>query len=115
MVIVMVVKVRHKELMDVKTDIITNSEELDIEINNILQYLNELKGVWQGEDAEIFYEEAFNYVNRMKSITNCFSAMGNFMTNANSSYEENDLSLKNELEKEANNYEYDNDNQFPRI
>lgn len=113
--IIMVVKVRHKELMEVKSNMINNSNELDIEINNILAYLNELKGVWQGEDADIFYEEAFNYINRMKTITNCFNVLGNFMNDANHSYEESDTSLKNELEKEANNYEYDNDNQFREI
>ena len=101
--------------MEVKSNMINNSNELDIEINNILAYLNELKGVWQGEDADIFYEEAFNYINRMKTITNCFNVLGNFMNDANHSYEESDTSLKNELEKEANNYEYDNDNQFREI
>lgn len=115
MVITMVVKVRHKELMEVKSNMINNSEELDIEINNILQYLNELKGVWQGEDADIFYEEAYNYINRMKTITNCFDVLGNFINDANHSYEVSDMSLKEELEKEANNYEYDNYNQFGEI
>lgn len=37
------------------------------------------------------------------------------MNDANHSYEESDTSLKNELEKEANNYEYDNYNQFGKI
>ena len=114
-VITMVVKVRHKELMEVKSNMINNSEELDIEINNILQYLNELKGVWQGEDADIFYEEAYNYINRMKTITNCFDVLGNFINDVNHSYEVSDMSLKEELEKEANNYEYDNYNQFGKI
>lgn len=108
----MILKVRHAELNNVKKKVINDSEILDTEINNLLQYINELKGVWQGVDADTFCNEAHNYVNRMKGISNCFKVIGNFISDANSSYEDNDNSLKKEIEKEAENYEQYNNNQF---
>jgi uncharacterized protein YukE len=97
----MILKVRHAELNDVKNKIINDSNILDNEINNLLQYINELKSVWQGVDADTFCNESYNYINRMKGVSNCFKVLGNFIKDANCAYEENDNSLKKELEKEA--------------
>lgn len=101
----MALKVRHKELNDVKNVMVNDSEKLDIEINNLLQTINELKVVWQGDDSDTFCMEAHNYVSKIKNISNCFKVMGSFIRSANNSYEEKDNRLKIELEKEANNYE----------
>ena len=100
----MTLKVRHKELNDVKNVMLNDSERLDEEVNNLLRTIDELKVVWQGVD-DSFCLESYNYVNKIKNISNCFKVMGNFIGNANNSYEEKDNRLKNELEKEAHNYE----------
>lgn len=108
----MVIKVRQKELNDVKTKMMNDAEKLNIEIENLLQYLNELKAVWKGIDAELFQDEAYNYIKKMQTIPECLNVMGNFISNANNEYERQDNDFKNELEKETNYYEEDNNNQF---
>ena len=108
----MIVKVKHKELNDVKNKMFNDAERLNVEIDNLLQYLTELQGVWQGTDAEVFRDEAYNYINKMRGISECFNVMGNFINNANGTYEQSDNNLKKDLEKEAQDSEQYNNYQF---
>lgn len=103
----MALKVRHKELNDVRNVMFEDASRLNEEVNNLLETIEELKVVWQGVDSDTFYNESYNYVSKIKNIVNCFNVMGNFIGNANNFYEEKDNKLKNKLEKEAHNYEQD--------
>ena len=101
----MILKVKHKELKIVEEKMLKSSEKLEYEIKKINDCLNELSSNWQGIDSDAFCNEARNYINKMKSISDFYKETSLFVKKANYVYEESDSSLKNELEKEGYKYE----------
>ena len=98
-------KVKHNELNNVKKNLNANSEKLNTEIELWLNCIEKLRTIWQGDDANLFCDKAEGYVSRMKVISSSFDTIGNFIKEADDVYLEKDMKLKNNLEKEANNYE----------
>lgn len=101
----MILKVKHNELKNVEQKMLKSSEKMELEINKIKTYLNELSNLWQGVDSEQFCQEVYSYTDRLKEISQFFKETSNFVNKANYAYEESDLSFKNQLEKEANENE----------
>lgn len=99
----MLVKVDHRELENIKDVMKTDSDLLDEEINVMLNNLEKLRTIWQGEDSDKFYNNAFNYISRMKTITNAMGVMGEFIYNMNNNYQENDKQFSKEIEVNVSN------------
>lgn len=99
----MLLKVNHEELRNVKDVMKNNSNLLDEEINVMLNNLEKLRTIWQGDDSDKFYDNAFNYISRMKTITNAMGVMGEFINNMNNNYEENDKQFSKEIEVNVSN------------
>lgn len=100
-------RVNHEEL-DNFYDLSRNeSEFLREEIDLWLKKLEELKNVWQGEDADIFYENVTNYFERMHLIPEFYDTVNDFVIEANKQYKKMDLDARNEFNKVIKEEDYD--------
>ena len=93
----MMIKVRPEGLKNVTKNITQDRDNLENEINYWIAKLEELKDVWQGEDADIFYNSCLSYVKRMTSLTDFYDTIGEFIDDSSNKYNENDESLKQNL------------------
>ena len=101
----MVIKVKHDELNQVSDIIKKDSEEFDLEIDNMFNQISRLREVWQGMDADEFCDNMDIYLLKMKNITFAMNDMNTIINTANKGYEEYDIAFGNALNKEADNYE----------
>ena len=101
----MLLKVKHEELNNVTSVMVKDGETYDAEINKMLEQIEKLRTIWQGQDAEQFCNNVTNYITKMKNIPICLRNMSKFVNSANSGYTEQDESFSQELEVEANNYD----------
>lgn len=76
-------------------------DALDIEIDKLLDALEKLKNYWVGGDCDIFYENAFNYISRMKILPRYLETLGLFIDDSISKYRDNDSSYSRKLELEV--------------
>lgn len=106
----MILKVKHEELRNVSKTMTKDGEAYDVEIKNMLEQIEKLKTIWQGEDAEQFYKNVKEYIEKMKNIPIALRNMSKFIDKANGGYSENDESFGKELEVEADNYDEQGDN-----
>jgi uncharacterized protein YukE len=74
------------------------SEQFQENVNFWLTKLDELKEIWQGEDADEFFENATSYIKRLSSIKNCYDSLEDFMMSANRSYRDTDLENSKEFQ-----------------
>lgn len=103
----MLLKVDHDELYDVTKVMNQDRDDYNKEIENMLQQIEKLKTIWQGEDADMFCYKAHEYISNMKKITNTMQKLSKFSDKANQGYAEWDDSFGKELEAEAMNYDED--------
>ena len=101
----MIIKVKHNELNQVSNTLKKDSDACAVEIENILKNIEELKGVWQGEDANIFCENLRIYVTNMKNIPIAMNNMSNAINTSDNGYKVCDEKYGEALKAEANNYE----------
>jgi len=96
----MELKVNHNEvntfcdMSEAQSEILSEQ----IEIWNIK--LDELKEVWQGDDADKFFENAGDYVRRLNVIPECYNTLHEFVGKANNEYHNQDMENKREFEKD---------------
>jgi WXG100 family type VII secretion target len=95
----MKIRINHNEMTNVKEQLFNEAEVLMSEIETIEKNIQELKNVWQGEDANIFYIKINNYLTKMKSIPKTYESMSRFLERANIRYKEADRALKNEIDR----------------
>lgn len=100
----MVFKVNHEELDQVSNVIKKDYEAYDVEIENMLNAISRLRGIWQGEDSDKYCASAEAYFNRMKTMTTAMKNMSLVMDTANKGYEESDSAFGSALRTEAENY-----------
>lgn len=93
--------VNHSELNDFCDMSNVQSELMAEQIKVWQDKLDELKDVWQGEDADTFFDNATSYVNRLTIIPECYDSLTEFVGSANKEYHQKDLDNKKEFEKEA--------------
>lgn len=101
----MLLKVKHEELNNVSRVIKKDSEELDKEIDNLLEQVEILRTIWQGQDADSFCQNTSDYFSKMKSIPNCMRNISGFINNVDNTYKEKDEAFNRELRTEVDNYE----------
>lgn len=111
----MILKVKHEELKNVTDLMKKDAEALSEEINNVLSQIEFLKSVWEGSDSTIFYNNAYNYFNKMTTIAVAIQNLSKFIDKANNNYEERDESFSRELDTEVDNYEQDSNNGLQSI
>lgn len=92
-------RVNHEEINNFY-DLSQNESDLIKENINIwIQKIEELKEIWQGTDAEEFYENATNYFKRLNIVPEFYDSLNNFVLEANRKYRETDNESKKEFEK----------------
>lgn len=98
----MLVRVKHNELNDFANTMDNNADDIALEIENMLQKLEELKSIWQGQDFNIFEEKLHNYLNHMKLIPYTLNVFGEFTRRADKMYSESDRQFAKKIEQEVN-------------
>jgi len=94
------IKVNFSELEEVERIQKNNQDLLYQEIERLLKSLERLKSIWNGEDFERFYENAYNYISRMKVLCSFMDTMSEVMKNASELYKEQDENCSNSLKEE---------------
>lgn len=112
----MILKVKHEELKKVKDVMKNDGELLDNEIAIMLEQLEKLKTIWQGQDSDVFCSNVYNYVTRMKTIPSSLRVLSEFIGKADNKYIDNDDAFSQELKTEVDNYdEQDSNNELNAI
>ncbi len=99
------IKVDHEELDVVRNSMKTDGELLSEEITNLMSELEKLRGIWQGVDADTFYNNVLNYLTKMKSIPAYLDVVNKFISRINDKYTDNDEAFSRELNTEVDDYE----------
>ena len=94
----MKIRVDHREMTNVINKLSNESNMLTTEIENIQKNIEELKTVWQGEEANIFYTRITNYLNKMEAIPATYDKMSSFLSRSNSRYKEMDNAFLKDIE-----------------
>ena len=93
-------KVKHNELKQTTDTFLSDSDILSSEIDNMLKYTESLRTIWQGIDSDAFYNNIYNYLNRMKIIPEALNTIGQFVGEVNGLYEEADEDFAKDLNSE---------------
>ena len=91
------IRVNHGELNLVRENLYSDSQDLMNEIEKIEKNIEDLKSVWQGEEADIFFIKINNYLTKLKSVPLTYQSISTFIHRANILYKEADLNLKKEI------------------
>lgn len=79
-----------------------NAEKLLEQIKIWEENIDYLKKIWQGEDAEIFFDKADNYLKNAETLSMCMDTIGSFMKSATNRYYEEEEVWSKEVERERN-------------
>lgn len=95
------INVDFEELDSVTNTMTDDKTALEIEINNLLESLERIKLCWQGDDLDQFYDKAYEYISRMKVLTEYMGTTSSFIQKSNTAYQEQDRKFSEDLNKEA--------------
>ncbi len=93
----MELKVRYRDMEEVNNETDRNKEALINEINNFRNEANELKNIWQGQDADTFFNHFEYYLTKMDRIPKVYENISEFMKRANTKYEEKDYEFASNI------------------
>ena len=108
----MLIKVKHEELKQVKDVMKKDGDLLDDEINVLLEQMEKLKTIWQGQDADVFYNHVYDYINKMKNIPNAMRHISEYINKANNRFADSDDAFSKQLQTEVEEVEPNNNNKF---
>ena len=94
-------RVNHNEINHICDVSNVQSEQFKENINIWLSKLDELKEIWQGEDADKFFENSISYIKRLSVISNCYDSLGDFVMGANRAYHNTDLEGRKQFERDT--------------
>ena len=94
-------KLDGETLYEVEKTMEKDSQDLDKAIETITDALEELRGIWEGQDADKFFNNTREFFEKMKGIPMCMRNMGKFMNKANKDLNEKDAEFSKELETEV--------------
>ena len=97
----MKIKVNFEELDEVKNEMDKNTTDLDYQIQRMLDSLERLKHIWYGVAMDKFYDNAHNYIERMKVLTSFMGTTSSFVGNCSKRYFEQDESFSESLKREV--------------
>ena len=81
-----------------------DKEKILVEIDNLKQACDELKTVWKGYDADMFFNNMENYLNKMKNIPSSMEKITKFIRMSSSQYQEEDELYVKDLRVEQSRY-----------
>lgn len=102
---IMIVKADKEELKNVSSSLIKSSSQVNYEIEVWEKSISELKNIWQGTAADIFYPKIDNYLRKLKMLAETSNSIGQFIGKANKIYIEKDQEFADEIKKENDRYE----------
>lgn len=105
-------RVDYLEIDKVQKNSINIAAELEKEIDFLFSKTEELKAVWEGQDADIFFKNSQSFIKRMKVVSSFLDTFGNFIGDSNKSYRSKEENFKIKLEKEKSKNEQDNNKRF---
>ena len=97
----MELKLNQDGIEEISGRIKKDSEDLDTSIERIIQQLEILRGIWEGQDADQFFKNAGDYFGRMREIPRCMRNMETFVKRVNKDLNDGDESFSKELETEV--------------
>jgi len=95
------IKVNEEELNLVQNTMKKDSEDIDSAIETITHELESLREIWEGQDADKFFNNAREFFEKMKGVPICMRNMGTFVEKANGSLIQGDEEFSKELETEV--------------
>ncbi len=81
-----------------------DKEKILEEIDNLKAACDELKTVWKGYDADMFYSNMEDYLNRMKSIPSSMEKISKHVILSSKTYREEDETYARDLKQEQLRY-----------
>ncbi len=100
-------RVNHEEINNFYDLSKNESEFIREKIDFWIKKIDELKEIWQGEDADTFYDNATSYLKNMYILPEFYDSIDDFIINANRQYRNTDLLSKKEFQKITDLEEYD--------
>ena len=82
----MIIKVDKEKLNDISNDLMKSSNSISDEIKLWEDNISNLKNIWQGKDADIFYSRIENYLIKLKMLSETTGSIGKFINSANNKY-----------------------------
>lgn len=101
----MIVKVDKTELKNVSNDLMKSSDDIKNEINLWKKKIEELKTIWKGKDADIFYSRIDAYLIKLDMLTESSSAISKFINAADEQYIAKDEEFATAIRRERERYE----------
>lgn len=101
----MKLKVKNEELNQVKEKLDDKTVDLQKQLQNLLVQVNELKKVWQGEDAEEFYNKAEIYIKYLEVVPKIYAFLSTVIDGANKTYKQLDSEYAALMKKAVVNHE----------
>ena len=93
------IKVRLGSMKNITRTLSEDERKLQEELNNMMQQINELKDVWQGEEANRFYEKAEQYIQFLNFLPTTYHNLAEIMKDANKKYKEIDTFYSDEIKR----------------
>ena len=94
-------RVNHNEINEFCDMTNMESEMMKDVINLWLEKFDELREIWQGDDADKFFDNATSYVKRLNVIPQCYDSLSGFVGSANKEYRDTDIEGKKDFEKDT--------------
>lgn len=95
----MKLKVEKEELDNINTVIDNDKTELEFKLNYLLSQIDDLKTVWQGDDAEEFYYKAETYITFLKNVPTIYGGIYDVIKGANKTYTQLDTDYAEAMKK----------------
>ena len=94
-----------EDLKNVSDDLVKSSKSVNDEIDLWEKSILELKQIWQGKDADMFYNRIDEYLLKLRMLSAASNSIGGFINKVNNTYIKKDEEFANELKKENDLYE----------
>lgn len=95
----MELKVRHQELNDIVKKSGDNATLLNNEIDKLFKEMGNLKEIWQGIDANNFYDSLDDYLKQMKEIPKFFELINYYIDKIDKNYKQIDNEFAQALKR----------------
>ena len=99
------IQINKDEVNNMKDDIMTTKDVIDREIDVWRAEISNLKQIWTGKDANVYYAKIDNYLKKLDLFVETSNTIGEFLEKANSMYQEKERNFTSELKKDNAEYE----------
>lgn len=106
----MVIKIKHEELKQVKDVMKKDADLLVGEIDILIAQIEKLKTIWQGQDANVFYNHMMDYTSKMKTIPAAMTRISEYINKVNNRYADSDRAFSRQLRTEVDEDEPNRNN-----